>query len=102
MMKQSHDKRWFSFFYRTRVKVTRGDTVILNLSILFMLLAVGSAPWLAVAGLIFALALGYRFSIERGAAGFSGDFDEVMQNAAQNVKSALDSVVENNDEEPEA
>ena len=82
--------RWFSMLYRTRVKVHKEDTLILNLSLVFMLLAVMSAPWLAVTGLIIALALGYRFSIEKNAPQFSGDFDEVVRDAAQNVKDTFD------------
>ena len=90
---------WFSALYRTRVKVHKDETVIINLSLIFSLLAVGSAPWVAVAGLIAALALGYRFSVVRNDPDFGGSFDEVMQNAARNVKSAVDSVVENKEEE---
>ena len=81
---------WFSFLYQTRVKVIKGDITIINLSLIFSLLAVSTAPWLAVAGLIIALALGYRFSIEKNAPQFSGDFDEVMRDAAQNVRDAMD------------
>lgn len=85
--------RWFSFLYRTRVKVNKGDIPILNLSLIFMLLAVCSAPWLAVAGLVIALALGYRFSVEKNAKGFANSFQEVVNHAAGNVKAAVDSVV---------
>ena len=87
--------RWFSVLYRTRVKVYKEDTPILNLSVLFTVLAAASAPWVAVVGFIVALALGYRFGVERNAAGFASELDEVVHNAAQNVKSAMDSVVEN-------
>ncbi len=90
---------WFSFFYRTRIKVNKGETSIINLSLIFMILAVCSAPWLAVAGLVISLALGYRFSIERNAKGFCGDFNEVVRDAAGNVKAAVDSVVNNSDEQ---
>lgn len=89
--------RWFSMLYRTRVKVHKEDTLIINLSLVFMLLAVMSAPWLAVTGLIIALALGYRFSVERNAEGFSGSFEEVVHTAAENVKS----VIEGNEETKE-
>ena len=58
----------FSVLYRTRVKVQKDDTPILNLSLIFSIIAVCSAPWLAVIGLVVALVLGYRFSIERKAA----------------------------------
>lgn len=85
---------WFSVLYRTRVKVHKGETTIINLSLIFSLLAVGSAPWVAVAGLIVSLMLGYRFSIERNAPGFTDSFDDVMRDAAQNVKQAVDSVTD--------
>ncbi len=83
----------FSFLYRTRLRVDKGPTPILNLSLIFTLLAVISAPWLAIGGLIVALVLGYRFSIERNAKGFTGDFQDVVKDAAGNVKAAVDSVV---------
>lgn len=86
----------FSFLYRTRVKVTKGDVNVINLSIIFMLVAVCSAPWVAVIGLIAALALGYRFSIKRGDPDFSGDFQDVVKDAAGNVKAAVDSVIGDN------
>lgn len=91
-------EKWFSFLYRTRVITRKGDQIIINLSLAFILLAVLSAPWLVVAGGIIALALGYRFCIQRNAAGFSSSFDEVMQGAAQNVKNAVDSVVKDGQE----
>ena len=90
---QTKGNNVFSFLYRTRVKVSKGGTSILNLSIIFSLLAIFSAPWLAVIGLVIAVILGYRFSIERNAEGFSGDFQEVVKDAAPNVKSTVDSVI---------
>ena len=89
-MSTNRKNHWFSVLYRTRVKVCKEQTTIINLSLIFSVLAVSTAPWLAVAGLIIALALGYRFSIEKSAPQFSGDFDEVMRDAAQNVKNAVD------------
>lgn len=93
-----HRHRWFSVLYRTRVKVYKENTPILNLSVLFTALAAISAPWVAVVGFIAALALGYRFGVERNAAGFSSDLNEVVQTAAKNVKSAVESVVENGED----
>ena len=87
-MQKKH--RWFSVLYCTRIKVFKGQVPILNLSLLFMLLAVGSAPWVGVVGLIAALALGYRFCVERNSPDFCGDFDTVMQDAAQNVHHVMD------------
>ena len=85
--KQSGQTRWFSFLYRTRVMVHQGDIPIVAL-----LVAV-SAPWVAVAGLAVALALGYRIHVERNAPGFSGDFQQVVHDAAEHVKAAVDKVV---------
>ena len=88
-MNTSTRNNWFSLCYRTRIKVCKEQTVIVNLSLLFSLLALLSAPWLVAAGFIIALALGYRFSIEKNAAQSSGDFNEVMRGAARNVKDAV-------------
>lgn len=60
--KQSGQTRWFSFLYRTRVMVHQGDIPIVNLSLAFALLVAVSAPWVAVAGLAVALALGLPHS----------------------------------------
>ena len=75
--KQSGQTRWFSFLYRTRVMVHQGDIPIVNLSLAFALLVAVSAPWVAVAGLAVALALGYR----------------MVHDAAEHVKAAVDKVV---------
>lgn len=93
---QSHrGSNIFSFLYRTRIKVDKGSTPILNLSLIFSILAVCTAPWLAVIGLVVALVLGYRFSIQRNSSDFNGDFDEIVKNAASNVKSTVDTVINN-------
>ncbi|MBQ8150079.1 MAG: DUF4342 domain-containing protein [Clostridia bacterium] len=84
----------FSFLYCNRVKVNKGSTPILNLSLLFSILGVLTAPWLVVAGVIVALALGYKFAFERNAAGFSNDFDQVVKGAATNVRTVMDSVTD--------
>lgn len=89
-MSSSKKNIWFSFLFGTRVKVCRKDTVILNLSLLFSVLALCTAPWLVVGGLIAALLLGYQFSIEKNAPQFSASFDEVVRDAAQNVRDAVD------------
>jgi len=89
-MSTSRRNNWFSFLYRTRVKVFKEETPIINLSLVFILLCAFSAPWLLVVGLIAALLLGYRFSIEKNAPQFSGNFDEVVRDAAQNVKDVVE------------
>lgn len=89
-MSSSKKNNWFSFLYRTRVRVCKENTDILNLSLIFSVLAVCTAPWLVVGGLVAALLLGYRFSIEKNAPQFSGSFDEVVRDAAQNVRDVVD------------
>lgn len=81
----------FSFLYRTRIKVMKGNTTIVNLSVIFSVIALLSAPWLVIIGAMVALALGYRFSMERNAEGFSGSFGNVVRGAASTVKSAVES-----------
>jgi uncharacterized membrane protein len=83
---------FFSILYRTRLVVMKGDTTILNLSLLFGIISLLCAPWLVVIGAIIALVLGYRFSIDRNAAAFDKDFEHVVKDAAQNVKSAVENV----------
>ncbi len=82
----------FSFLYRNRVIVKKNDTVIANLSIAFGIISCLTAIWLVVGGFIAALALGYRFSFERRSPDFSGDLDAVVKGAANNVRSAVNSV----------
>ena len=84
----------FSTLYCNRVKINKGNTPILNLSLLFSILAVLTAPWLVVGGVIVALVLGYKFGYERNAADFSGDFDAVVKNAAGNVRAVVDNVTD--------
>lgn len=89
----------FSFLYCNRVKVSKEQTPILNLSLIFAVLAVLTAPWLVVGGVIVALALGYKFGFERNAAGFSKDFDQVIKGAASNVRNVVDDIVDRDDNE---
>ncbi len=84
----------FHFLYANRIKVVKGATPILNLSLLFGVLSVLTAPWLVVGGVIAALAMGYKFSFERNAAGFTKDFDEVVRGAASNVRNVVDNIVD--------
>ena len=84
----------FTFLYCNRVKVTKASTPIINLSLVFCILAVLTAPWLVVIGVVAALVLGYKFGYQRNAADFSGDFDAVVKNAAGNVRAVVDNVTD--------
>ena len=87
--RESDKLNLFSFLFRSRVKVTKGDVAILNLSLLFFLFSVLAAVWLVVIGSISALILGYRFSFEKNSSDFGGSFDSIVKDAASNVKGAV-------------
>ena len=91
----------FSFLYRTRVKIFKGSTAIMNLSLLFTLLSLIFAPWLVVIGSVAALVLGYRFSFTRNDPTFSDSFQSVVHQAAGNVKNAVDSFSPKNAQDEE-
>lgn len=82
----------FSLLYRTRLLVTKGNSQIINLSVLFSIIALLCAPWLVIIGAIVALVLGYHFSIDRNAAEFDRDFENVVKDAADNVKHVVENV----------
>jgi len=84
--KQEKNGSFFKVMYRTRVKVARGDMPILNLSVLFSLIALITAPWLVIIGLVVALLMGYRISVDRSGAGFEDSFEQVFENGKRNVK----------------
>lgn len=77
----------FNSLYRMRVKITKGNVTILNLSVLFVLFTALTAFWVLVVGGIAALALGYRFSVDRNSRDFSQDNLETMvRSASSNIK----------------
>ncbi len=79
----------FATLYRTRIMASKGSTTIVNLSLLFVLLVLLFATWVAVAGFILALVLGYRISFERNSSEFSDSWNHVVKNAANNAKSTM-------------
>ena len=79
----------FSTLYRTRIKVTKDSTTIINLSLLFTIVSALLALWLVVIGAVVALLLGYRFSIQKNAPEFSGDLKEIVEDAGENVKEVV-------------
>ena len=85
---------FFSSMYRTRFRASKNGQTVVNLSLLFSLIALLSAPWLVILGLIAALLMGYRFSVEKNGLGFEQSFDVVVRNAAGNVKHAVESITE--------
>ena len=85
-------KGLFEFLFRLRVKVKKGNTTIINLSSLFVLLVLSTAPHICVIGLIVSLVLGYRISIDRDSKDFADDsFDDMVKNAKSNVQNTVSS-----------
>lgn len=91
--KQSGQTRWFSFLYRTRVMVHQGDIPIVNLSPGLCAARGGQRAMGRGRRAGGGAALGYRIHVERNAPGFSGDFQQVVHDAAEHVKAAVDKVV---------
>lgn len=80
--------------YRFRVKVSKGETPVINLSLAFCILAVILSPRLAITGVILSLILGYRFAFDRKDPTFAGvNLEKTVKNAAQNAKASVDDVV---------
>ena len=86
---------FFALLYRTRIVITKGESTILNLSVLFSVISLLCAPGLVIIGAIVALALGYKFSIDRNASAFDKDFEHVVKDAAENVKHVVENVTGN-------
>lgn len=80
----------FSYLYRLRLKVRKGDVIVLNLSSLFIIFASITALWVVIGGLVAAMVLGYRITIERNSNDFrSESFEDVVKSASGNVKSTI-------------
>lgn len=77
---------FFRVMYRTRIKINRGETPIMNLSVLFSMIALLTAPWLVILGLLVALIMGYRISIDNSGVGFEDSFEEVVEKSKRNVQ----------------
>lgn len=81
--------------YRSRVKIRKGDTNVVNLSVLFAALCLLFAPHMTIAGIIVSMILGYQFSFSRNDTDFAGEnLEKMVKSAAQNAKSSVSSVVQ--------
>ncbi len=86
--------------YRSRVKIRKGETGIVNVSILFAGLCLLLAPHMTIAGIIVSMILGYQFSFTGMDPDFSTDsLEKMVKNAAQNAKTSVSSVVHTISEE---
>ena len=89
--------------YRTRVKIHKGNTPIVNLSVLFGAACLLFAPHLTIIGVIISMILGYKFSFSKMDEDFSADnLEKMVKSAAQNAKSSVASVVQTISDETKA
>ena len=80
--------------YRSRIKIRKGDTSIVNVSVLFGGLCLLLAPHMTIAGVIISMILGYQFSFSGMDPEFASDsLEKMVKNAAQNAKSSVSNVV---------
>ena len=83
-------KGLFNFLFRLRLKVKKDRMTIINLSSLFVIVVLSTAPHICILGLIVSLALGYHISIDRDSADFADDnFDDMVKNARSNVQNTV-------------
>ena len=81
--------------YRSRLKIRKGETSIINVSILFAILCLVFAPHMTIAGVIVSMILGYQFSFSKMDPDFeSENIEKMVKSAAQNAKSSVSSVVQ--------
>ncbi len=84
---------FFGRLYRFRLLVKKGSVTIVNLSLLFSIIALLISPHLVFLGLIVLLVLGYRVTFDTNSADFAGDnLESMVKNAAQNVKTTVSSL----------
>lgn len=93
-MSKQNANNIFTSLYANRFSVTKNDATIINLSLLFSIIAFLTAPWLVIGGVIAALAMGYKIRYVPNAAGFGESLDTVVQEAKGNVRSVMDAVTE--------
>lgn len=80
--------------FRFRLKISKGSTPIVNLSVLFCILSLIIAPHLAVVSGILALLLGYNFAFDKNDSAFAQeDFGKMVRNAGENARNSVNNVV---------
>lgn len=95
-------KNVFQFLYRLRLKIKKDDITIINLSSLFVIIALLFSPWIVIVGLLFALILGYHIRIDRNSREFEDvSLEETLKHAGENIKHTVDSIIRDpDDDEP--
>ena len=82
----TYKNRITAFLFGTRIIITKGTKTAANLPLLAGIIVALCAIRLTVFGVIIAMVLGYRFSIEKFD---SKSFDTAVQDATERVKAAV-------------
>ena len=75
--------------YTNRIIVSKGNATPLNLPVLVGIILLLFIPWLVVTGVVVALALGCRLSVEKSPTEFDGTFDSMIKRTAEDVKNTV-------------
>lgn len=93
--------KFFGKLYRFRLKVKKDNVIIVNLSLLFGILALIVSPHLVLIGLILALILGYRISFDKKDPAFAGaNLERMVRNAGENVRESVSDFTRSFQDEP--
>ena len=87
------------FLLRLHLKITKGDTCIVNLNALVMIIAALAAPYLVLAGLILSLVLGYKLRLNRSASADS--VEEMLKTARKNVRQTVSRFTQESEQQTE-
>lgn len=81
---------WLTKLYRARIKITKDETPVLNLSALAGIAALIFSPHMVIAGAIASLVLGYKFSFTKSDPAFAGEnLERMVRSAADNVRNSV-------------
>lgn len=80
------------YLYSLRMIVKKDEITIVNLSMLFVLILLFTAPHICVIGVVLALVLGYRIRfVSRSLDFVDDDLEEMVKNAKKNVQESVSS-----------
>lgn len=95
-------KRLLALSISTRVKFTKGDVVIANLTVLFLIACTCFAPWLAIASVILIFLLDLRVNVEKNSDLYaSATLKSMVDGAAETIKANVDNLTRTTAKEPE-
>lgn len=78
----------------SRVLVRKGDLVVSNFTVLFLIFVGCAAPWVLLIGLLLTFLNGYRINWQKAPRSTNADLHAFMEHAAENVRTTVDSFAE--------